>query len=115
MLGDAYSKPQAPSPLSWFVIWWWLYVLWFGFSTPQGRFLPSRVVAVGAVTTDLLLFTFRAVFRPVADKPQRVSGPVYWQKLELSPAVASVRRVLLIGAVLFAALLYVAFRYGNWR
>ena len=114
-LDGAYGKPRAPYLLSWFTLGWYLYLLWWGFTSTQGFILPPRVAATGVVTSELLVFTIRMVFQPMADRPQNATGPAYWQKLEMSPAVASVWRVILIGAALFTALLYIAFRYGNSR
>jgi hypothetical protein len=62
--------------------------------------LPLRLVAIGSALSMGFLLMLRALFPPIADRPQQVQGPAFWQKQELV-AGGVLRVTAAIAAVLF--------------
>jgi hypothetical protein len=65
--------------------------------------LPDRMLAVGSGISMMLLLAMRMLFPPIADRPQQVQGPAFWQKQEIVAAgvlkaTAAVAGILLVGS-----------------
>jgi hypothetical protein len=65
--------------------------------------LPGLMLAVGSGMSMMLLLVLRMLFPPVADRPQQVQGPAFWQKQEIVAAgvlkaTAAIAGILLVGS-----------------
>ncbi len=65
--------------------------------------LPGMMLAIGSGMSVLLLLAMRMLFPPLADRPQQVQGPAFWQKQEIVAAgvlkaTAAVAGILLVGS-----------------
>jgi hypothetical protein len=65
--------------------------------------LPDLMLAVGSGMSMMLLLVMRMLFPPLADRPQQVQGPAFWQKQEIVAAgvlkaVAGIAAILLVGS-----------------
>jgi len=86
MLADAYCNPKRRWPLKpVFGV-----ILGMGASLGcEARLdawsLPNDVLAWGLGMSALIVSTLRLIFPPITERPQAVSAPAFWQKLELSP------------------------------
>lgn len=65
--------------------------------------LPDFMLAVGSGMSMMLLLAMRMLFPPLADRPQQVQGPAFWQKQEIVAAgvlkaTAAVAGILLVGS-----------------
>jgi hypothetical protein len=65
--------------------------------------LPAMLLAVGSGMSMMLLLAMRMLFPPLADRPQQVQGPAFWQKQEIVAAgvlkaTAAIAGILLIGS-----------------
>jgi hypothetical protein len=103
ILADAYSDPRhrwALKPLVGPAVGGGLaYIL----QSMLGEWaLPPSVFLWGSAMSLLLLCALRLMFPPIADRPQTVNIPAFWQKLELSPPSAHINSALLPAAILIA-------------
>lgn len=65
--------------------------------------LPPMLLAVGSGMSMMLLLAMRMLFPPLADRPQQVQGPAFWQKQEILAAgvlkaTAALAGILLVGS-----------------
>jgi drug/metabolite transporter (DMT)-like permease len=65
--------------------------------------LPGSMVAIGSGVSILFLLVLRMLFPPMADRPQQVQGPAFWQKQEIVAAgvlkaTAAIAGILLVGS-----------------
>ena len=65
--------------------------------------LPGMMLAVGSGMSMMLLLAMRMLFPPLADRPQQIQGPAFWQKQEIVAAgvlkaTAAAAGILLIGS-----------------
>lgn len=65
--------------------------------------LPGAMVAIGSGMSILFLLVLRMLFPPMADRPQQVQGPAFWQKQEIVAAgvlkaTAAIAGILLVGS-----------------
>lgn len=65
--------------------------------------LPGLMLAVGSGMSMMLLLVLRMLFPPLADRPQQIQGPAFWQKQEIVAAgvlkaTAAVAGILLVGS-----------------
>jgi hypothetical protein len=65
--------------------------------------LPGLMLAVGCGMSMMLLLVLRMLFPPLADRPQQIQGPAFWQKQEIVAAgvlkaTAAVAGILLVGS-----------------
>jgi hypothetical protein len=65
--------------------------------------LPGLMLGVGSGMSMMLLLVLRMLFPPLADRPQQVQGPAFWQKQEIVAAgvlktTAAVAGILLVGS-----------------
>jgi drug/metabolite transporter (DMT)-like permease len=65
--------------------------------------LPGSMVAIGSGVSMLFLLVLRMLFPPMADRPQQVQGPTFWQKQEIVAAgvlkaTAAIAGILLVGS-----------------
>lgn len=65
--------------------------------------LPGFMLAVGSGMSMMLLLAMRMLFPPLADRPQQVQGPAFWQKQEIVAAgvlklTAAAAGILLVGS-----------------
>ncbi len=65
--------------------------------------LPGSMTAVGSGMSILFLLVLRMLFPPMADRPQQVQGPAFWQKQEIVAAgvlkaTAAIAGILLVGS-----------------
>ena len=65
--------------------------------------LPGSMVAIGSGVSMLFLLVLRMLFPPMADRPQQVQGPAFWQKQEIVAAgvlkaTAAIAGILLVGS-----------------
>jgi hypothetical protein len=65
--------------------------------------LPGLMLATGSGMSMMLLLAMRMLFPPLADRPQQVQGPAFWQKQEIVAAgvlkaTAALAGILLIGS-----------------
>jgi len=65
--------------------------------------LPGAMVAIGSGLSILFLLVLRMLFPPMADRPQQVQGPAFWQKQEIVAAgvlkaTAAIAGILLVGS-----------------
>jgi hypothetical protein len=65
--------------------------------------LPDMLLAVGSGMSMMLLLAMRMLFPPLADRPQQVQGPSFWQKQEILAAgvlkaTAALAGILLVGS-----------------
>jgi hypothetical protein len=65
--------------------------------------LPDMMLAVGSGMSMMLLLAMRMLFPPLADRPQQVQGPAFWQKQEILAAgvlkaTAALAGILLVGS-----------------
>lgn len=65
--------------------------------------LPPMMLAVGSGSSMMLLLAMRMLFPPLADRPQQVQGPAFWQKQEIVAAgvlkaTAALAGILLVGS-----------------
>jgi hypothetical protein len=61
------------------------------------------LLAVGSGMSMMLLLVMRMLFPPLADRPQQVQGPAFWQKQEIVAAgvlkaTAALAGILLVGS-----------------
>jgi len=65
--------------------------------------LPGSMVAIGSGVSIFFLLVLRMLFPPMADRPQQVQGPAFWQKQEIVAAgvlkaTAAIAGILLVGS-----------------
>lgn len=65
--------------------------------------LPGAMVTIGSGLSILFLLVLRMLFPPMADRPQQVQGPAFWQKQEIVAAgvlkaTAAIAGILLVGS-----------------
>ncbi len=65
--------------------------------------LPGMMLAVGSGMSMMLLLAMRMLFPPMADRPQQVQGPAFWEKQDIVAAgvlkaTAAVAGILLVGS-----------------
>ena len=107
ILADAYADPKKRWPLR------PLFGPLLGFTVAyivqpmlDNWALRGAVFAWGCAISVILLSTLRLTFPPLPDRPQAANTPAFWQKLELSPSSFGLKSVLLPGAILLVAILY---------
>jgi len=100
-LVDAYSRPEKRWPLK--PMLGAVLAVAASFISQAVWTIPQSVMIPASGMGLLLLSTLRMLFPPVADRPQGVGGPAYWQNQELAP----IKFPAAIAAI--AALLYVVY------
>jgi hypothetical protein len=65
--------------------------------------MPGMMLAVGSGMSLMLLLALRMLFPPLADRPQQIQGPAFWQKQEIVAAgvlktTAAIAGILLVGS-----------------
>jgi hypothetical protein len=65
--------------------------------------MHGMMLAVGSGMSLMLLLALRMLFPPMADRPQQVQGPAFWQKQEIVAAgvlkaTAGIAAILLVGS-----------------
>jgi hypothetical protein len=65
--------------------------------------MPGMMLAMGSGMSVMLLVVLRMLFPPMADRPQQVQGPAFWEKQEIVAsgvlkATAAVAGILLVGS-----------------
>jgi hypothetical protein len=106
VLGDAYSDPKKRWPLKPLLAPTLGFAL-AGLVELNHRWaLPVSVLAWGGALGYLFVSTLRVIFPPIAERPQTIKVPLFWQKLELSGPSFILLSVLLPCAVLLVIYLY---------
>ena len=102
MLADAYADPKKKSLLRPVLAVALAFAAVFAVQAVR-PYLPGTVLAVGSGMSMLFLLVLRMLFPPLADRPQQVQGPAFWQKQDIVAVgvlkiTAAVAGVLLIGS-----------------
>ncbi len=102
MLADAYADPRKKSVLRPLLAVALAFVAVFAihFAHPL---LPKPLMIGGSGMSMLFLLALRMLFPPLADRPQQVQGPAFWQKQDIVAAgvlkaTASIAAVLLVAS-----------------
>jgi len=102
VLADAYANPRKKSLLRPVVAvalaFACVYIV-----HAMSPLLPRTLLAIGCGGSMLFLLVLRMLFPPIADRPQQVQGPAFWQKQEIVAAgvlkaTAAIVGILLIGS-----------------
>jgi len=115
VLADAYADARKRSPLT--PILGVVLAIGFAFvfqavllATYPELALPRAIMILGGSVGILLVSTLRFIFPPVADRPQGVNVPSFWQKQELAPMGFSarwvIRALVVAGVLLFVAYVF---------
>jgi hypothetical protein len=107
VLADAYSNPKRRWPLK--PVFGAILAIGaaLGCEAWLDRWsLPVDVLAWGTGMSALLISTLRLMFPPITERPQAVSAPAFWQKLELSPVGLRIKGAILPGAILLLLIFY---------
>ena len=115
VLADAYADPVKRSPLT--PILGVALAVGFAFisqamllATYPELALPRPIMVLGGSVGILLVSTLRFIFPPVADRPQGVNVPSFWQMRELAPMAFSARwlfrALVVVGVLLFVAYVF---------
>jgi hypothetical protein len=104
MLADAYADPRKKSVLRPIVSVSVAFAAVFLVHAFH-PLLPGKMMAIGSGMSVMLLLAVRMLFPPLADRPQQVQGPAFWQKQEIVAAgalkaTASVAGILLVASAL---------------
>ena len=102
VLADAYADPRKKSLLR-PILAVALAFAAVGIALTMFPLLSGKLVAVGSGMSMLFLLVLRLLFPPLADRPQLVQGPAFWQKQEIVAAgvlkgTAAIAGVLLIAS-----------------
>ena len=100
VLADAYANPKKKSVLR-PILAVALAFAAVGIALTMFPLLPGKLVAVGSGMSMLFLLVLRMLFPPLADRPQQVQGPAFWQKQEIVAAgvlkaTAAIAGILLV-------------------
>jgi hypothetical protein len=104
VLADAYADPRKKSVLRPSLAVALAFAVVFIVHTIHPP-LPGMMMTVGSGMSMMLLLVLRMLFPPLADRPQQIQGPAFWQKQEIVAAgvlkiTAAVAGVLLLASSL---------------
>lgn len=105
ILADVYSDPKRRSSLKPLFGPALGLALSYAIELNHSLSIPAPVLAWGGALSLLLVSTLRLFFPPVAERPQVVNMPAFWQKLELLPPSFGLRSALLPCALLLIIIL----------
>jgi hypothetical protein len=102
VLADAYANPRKKSVLRPVLAVALAFAIVFLVHVIR-PLLPSMMLAVGSGMSMMLLLVLRMLFPPLADRPQQIQGPAFWQKQEILAAgvlkaTAAAAGILLVGS-----------------
>ena len=102
VLADAYADPRKKSVLRPFISVSLAFACVFLVHLIH-PLLPATMLAVGSGMSIMLLLALRMLFPPLADRPQQIQGPAFWQKQEIVAAgvlkaTVAAAGILLVGS-----------------
>jgi hypothetical protein len=102
VLADAYANPRKKSVLRPVLAVALAFAIVFLVHVIR-PLLPGLMLAVGSGMSMMLLLVLRMLFPPLADRPQQIQGPAFWQKQEILAAgvlkaTAAAAGILLVGS-----------------
>jgi hypothetical protein len=102
VLADAYANPRRKSVLRPVLAVALAFAVVFLVHVIR-PLLPGLMLAVGSGMSMMLLLVLRMLFPPLADRPQQIQGPAFWQKQEILAAgvlkaTAAAAGILLVGS-----------------
>jgi hypothetical protein len=102
MLADAYADPRKKSQLRPVLSVALAFAAVFAVHLAH-PLLPEAVMAIGSGMSMLFLLVLRTLFPPLADRPQQVQGPAFWQKQEIVAAGVLKATAAIAGILLIAS------------